>query len=138
MCNSTCKYGNNNNALAICTCYNYCSLHNDYRKYCTFQPERNHTESYLDRVQLYVTAYNFPEERNVAALFSIKGGSVDVAACTLLTPNLPQTKSYQMLKTTLYRANIHLDCLSSRSVFTHIVATEGIESPLQGITNSVA
>ena len=38
-----------------------------------FEPESEQIDSYLERLDLYLTANNFPTERKVAALLSIIG-----------------------------------------------------------------
>ena len=68
-----------------------------------FQPESERIESYLERVELYMTANNFPEGRKVAALLSIVGGTAYEILRSLLAPALPQTKSYTVLVDTLQK-----------------------------------
>ena len=68
-----------------------------------FQPESDRIESYLERVELYMTANNFPEGRKVAALLSIVGGTAYEILRSLLAPALPETKSYTVLVETLQK-----------------------------------
>ena len=68
-----------------------------------FQPESERIESYLERVELYMTANNFPEGRKVATLLSIVGGTAYEILRSLLAPALPQTKSYTVLVETLQK-----------------------------------
>ena len=68
-----------------------------------FQPESERIESYLERVELYMTANNFPEGRKMAALLSIVGGTAYEILRSLLAPALPQTKSYTVLVETLQK-----------------------------------
>ena len=68
-----------------------------------FQPESERVESYLERVELYLTANRFPDERRVAALLSIIGGTAYEVLRSLLAPALPQTKTYAELVETLKR-----------------------------------
>lgn len=58
-----------------------------------FQPESEQIESYLERVDLYLIANGFPNERKVAALLSIVGGPVYEVLRSLLAPVRSQEKS---------------------------------------------
>ena len=59
-----------------------------------FRPKSENIASYLERVELYFTANNFPAERKVPALLSIIGANTYEVLRSLLAPNLPQNKSY--------------------------------------------
>ena len=59
-----------------------------------FRPESENIASYLERVELYFTANNFPAERKVPALLSIIGANTYEVLRSLLAPDLPQNKSY--------------------------------------------
>ncbi len=59
-----------------------------------FQPESERIDSYLERVELYLTANNFPDERKVAALLTIVGSTAYEVLRNLLAPARPQTKTY--------------------------------------------
>ena len=62
-----------------------------------FQPESEWIDSYLERLQLYLTANNFPDERKVAALLTLVGSTAYEVLRSLLAPALPQTKTYDEL-----------------------------------------
>jgi hypothetical protein len=60
-------------------------------------------ETYLERVELYLDANNFPDGRKVAALLSIIGGPVYEVLRSLLAPALPKSKTFAELVETLKR-----------------------------------
>ena len=62
-----------------------------------FQPESERIDPYLERLQLYLTANNFPDERKVAALLTLVGSTAYEVLRSLLAPALPQTKTYDEL-----------------------------------------
>ena len=59
-----------------------------------FQPDSEKIDSYLERIELYFTANNFPDERRVPALLSVIGATTYEILRSLLAPDLPQTKTY--------------------------------------------
>ena len=62
-----------------------------------FEPEFEQIDSYLERLDLYLTVNNFPTERKVAALFSIIGKTVHEVLRSLLVLDRPQSKSFDEL-----------------------------------------
>ena len=66
-----------------------------------YQPDAEKIESYLERVELYMLANNFLEDRKVPALLTLVGASTYELLHSLVVPALPQTKSYEDLVSAL-------------------------------------
>ena len=52
------------------------------------QPETDYIMAYLERIDIYTTVNNFPEQKKVASLISIMGGPLYKVQCSLLAPDL--------------------------------------------------
>ena len=63
-----------------------------------FQPNKEQIESYLERLELFMIANKFPEDRRVPALI---GSEAYEVLRNLLAPDLPQTKDSTVLTDTL-------------------------------------
>lgn len=59
-----------------------------------FQPQSEKIESYLERVELYMMANNFPDDRKVPALLTLIGGETYQLLRSLVAPALPASKTY--------------------------------------------
>lgn len=66
-----------------------------------FCPEDESIEAYLERIELYFTANNIAEERQVAVLLSVIGGKTYTLLRNLLAPVKPSTKTLAQLKEVL-------------------------------------
>ena len=66
-----------------------------------FQPNKEQIESCLERLELFMIANKFPEDRRVPALLSIIGSEAYEVLRNLLAPDLPQTKDSKVLTDTL-------------------------------------
>ena len=63
------------------------------------QPGKEQIQSYLEQVELYFTANNFPEGRRVPALLGVIGTYKVLR--NLLAPDLPKSKDSKTLTDTL-------------------------------------
>ena len=68
-----------------------------------FKPNKESIDAYLERVDIYLTANNFPNDRRVAAFLSIVGGEAYEVLRNLLAPAKPSTKSFDVLVQTLQK-----------------------------------
>ena len=63
-----------------------------------FQPESERIDSsYLEKLELYLSANAFPDDRKVAALLTIIGSTAYEVLRSLLAPARPQDKTYDEL-----------------------------------------
>jgi len=59
-----------------------------------FQPKSEQIDSYLERLELYLTANNFPSRRKVPALLTLVGSPAYDVLRSLLAPDRPQDNTY--------------------------------------------
>ena len=68
-----------------------------------FQPDSELISAYVERIDLFFHANHVPDEKKVSVLLSVIGEKTYALLQSLLAPDLPQTKSFEALVTTLKR-----------------------------------
>ena len=62
-----------------------------------FHPESESITAYVERADLFFTANDIPEEKKVSVFLTVVGAKTYTRLRSLLSPQLPQTKSYEDL-----------------------------------------
>ena len=68
-----------------------------------FQPDSDSITAYIERMNLFFVANDVPNEKKVAVFLSVIGGKTYTLLRSLLSPQLPQSKSYSELVDSLKR-----------------------------------
>ena len=66
-----------------------------------FVPEAENISTYLERRQLYITANSIPDEKKVSVLLTVVGPRIYGLLRSLVSPALPQDKTFAELLETL-------------------------------------
>ena len=62
-----------------------------------FHPESESISAYVERADLLFTANNIPDEKKVSVLLTVIGTNAYTQLHSLLSPEMPQTKTYEHL-----------------------------------------
>ena len=68
-----------------------------------FQPDSDSINAYIERMNLFFVANDVPDEKKVAVFLNVIGGKTYALLRSLLSPQLPQSKSYSELVDSLKR-----------------------------------
>ena len=68
-----------------------------------FHPESESISAYVERADLFFTANDIPNEKKVSVFLTVIGANAYTRLRSLLSPELPRTKSYEHLVETLKR-----------------------------------
>ena len=66
-----------------------------------FQPDSEIVSTYLERMQLFFTANSVPQEKQVPVFLSVVGAKAYALLRSLLSPQLPHTRTYEELEDAL-------------------------------------
>ena len=66
-----------------------------------FQPDSEIVSTYLERMQLFFTANSVPQEKQVPVFLSVVGPKAYALLRSLLSPQLPHTRTYEELEDAL-------------------------------------
>ena len=68
-----------------------------------FQADSETISAYVECIDVFYNTINVPEEKKMSVLLSVIGGKTYVLLRSLLSPDLPQRMSFQVLVETLKR-----------------------------------
>ena len=66
-----------------------------------FDPESETISAYIERADLFCAANDVPNEKKVSVFLTVIGGKTYTRLRSLLSPQLPQEKTYETLVETL-------------------------------------